>query len=123
MPLAGTFQAFKEKNFSYNKVITFYVPLNMAVKTLTNVGNSKAVILPKRLIEKYKLDHIILKETEKGILIVPAQDSFQEKLEALRQQRSKVYERMTAQASDPEAIAYYQSEEALGDVDVDIIDP
>lgn len=95
----------------------------MAVKTLTNVGNSKAVILPKRLIEKYKLDHIILKETEKGILIVPAQDSFQEKLEALRQQRSKVYERMTAQASDPEAIAYYQSEEALGDVDVDIIDP
>ena len=94
----------------------------MAVKTLTKVGNSKAVILPKRLIEKYKLDQIILKETEQGILILPAQDSLQEKLEALRQQRSKVYERMASQANDPEAIAYYQSDEALGDVDVDIID-
>ncbi|MEM7109317.1 MAG: hypothetical protein AAF519_13920 [Bacteroidota bacterium] len=28
-----------------------------------------------------------------------------------------------AQASDPEVIAYYQSEEALEDVDVDIVDP
>lgn len=93
------------------------------LKTLTNVGNSKALILPKRLVNKYKLDQVSIRETAEGILIVPAnlKPDFQEKLEKLRKNKKALYAKITKQASDPETLKYYDKE-ALNDVDTDIIE-
>ena len=41
------------------------------IKQLTTVGNSKAVILPAALVKKYKLDRVVIEETDEGILIRP----------------------------------------------------
>lgn len=91
------------------------------IKTLTNVGNSKALILPKRLVNKYKLDQVSIRETPEGILIAPAKSKpdFQERLEKLRKNKKAIYIKIAKQASDPETIRYYD-EEALYDVDTDI---
>lgn len=94
------------------------------IKTLTNVGNSKALILPKRLIDKYKLDKVTIRETEEGILIIPAEEkasSFHEKLKALRDNKDLVYARMKDQSEEPETIAHYQGND-LSEVDVDFIE-
>ena len=93
------------------------------IKTLTNVGNSKALILPKRLVDQYKLEQVIIRETEEGILIVPAKSKpdFQERLEKLRKNKKAVYAKIAKQASDPETIRYY-GQESLGDIDTDIIE-
>ncbi|MCK5368289.1 MAG: AbrB/MazE/SpoVT family DNA-binding domain-containing protein [Cyclobacteriaceae bacterium] len=103
-------------------VIILFVFLIM-VKTLTTVGNSKAVILPKRLIDKYHLHKVIIQETEEGILILPAtgKPTFQEKLEILRKNRKEVYTRMKAQADNPETISFYEKND-LSEVDVDIVE-
>lgn len=93
------------------------------IKTLTNVGNSKALILPKRLVNKYKLEQVSIRETEEGILIVPAKSKpdFQERLEKLRKNKKAVYAKIARQASDPEIIKYYE-QEGLYDIDSDIIE-
>jgi antitoxin component of MazEF toxin-antitoxin module len=93
------------------------------IKTLTNVGNSKALILPKRLVNKYKLDQVSIRETDEGILIVPAKakPDFHERLEKLRKNKKVVYERIAKQASDPETNKYY-AREALHEIDTDIIE-
>lgn len=93
------------------------------IKTLTSVGNSKAVILPKYLINKFQLDKVRIQETEEGILITRAKGflSFQEKLEILRKNKSKVYADMKAQAEDPETIAYYKSAD-VSEIDLEIIE-
>ncbi len=103
-------------------IITLFVFLIM-VKTLTTVGNSKAVILPKKLIEKYHLHKVIIRETDEGILILPARSkpTFQEKLEALRKSKKDVYSRMKSQADDQESISYYEKNN-LSEVDVDIVE-
>jgi len=92
------------------------------LKTLTNVGNSKAIILPKRLIEKYNLDQVIIEETSKGILILPASGSFEQKLNELKKQKKEVNALIKQQAEDPETISYYKGFESLGDIDVEVID-
>jgi len=96
---------------------------NTMIKTLTSVGNSKAVIIPKRLINKYKLTSVIIREAENGILILPAEEhpSFQDKLEDFRKHKKELYARIKEQASDPETIRYYD-QESLSEVDVDIIE-
>ena len=43
------------------------------IKQLTTVGNSKAVILPAALVKKYKLDRVVIEETDEGILIRPVE--------------------------------------------------
>lgn len=93
------------------------------IKSLTNVGNSKAIILPKSLIDKYHLDKVTIHEVDQGILIKPASGklSFQEKVAQLKKRKQEIYASMKAQAEDPEVIAYYENE-ALPDVDVDIIE-
>ena len=95
------------------------------IKTLTTVGNSKAVILPSALVRKYKLDKVVIEETEEGILIRPAgeQNSFQKKVEKLRRNKSAVYKRMASQANEPEMIKYYADKtHDLSDADPDIIE-
>ena len=92
-------------------------------KTLTTVGNSKALILPKRLIDKYHLDHVTIHEVEQGILIKPVTvpPSFQDQLAQLRENKQQIYATIKQQAEEAEIIAYYNNE-ALPDIDLDVAD-
>jgi len=95
------------------------------IKTLTSVGNSKAVILPSEMIKKYKLEKVVIEETDEGILIRSAiQDTnFQKAVEKLRKNRNALYKRIESQANDPETIKYYaKSANNFSDVDLDIIE-
>ena len=94
-------------------------------KSLTIVGNSKALIIPATLIKKYELDQIILEETEEGLLIKSATkiDSFQKKVEKLRRNLSLISRRMKEQANHPDTIKYYSDPENIfSEVDVDIVE-
>ncbi len=79
------------------------------VKTLTSVGNSKAVIIPSEMIKKYKLERVVIEETSEGILIRSADEEspMQKALEKLRKNRAAVYKRMESQANEPETRTYY----------------
>jgi len=92
-------------------------------KSLTKVGNSQAVIIPRALINKYRLNTIKLIEKEEGILIVSDQEtlSFREKVEKLRESKNRIYKNMKTQSMDPETLDYYENQE-LGDIDIEIID-
>jgi len=95
------------------------------IKTLTTVGNSKAVILPSEMIKKYKLDKVLIEETEEGILIRSAREdtNLQKSIEKLRKNRTALYKRIESQANDPETIKYYaKSNNNFSDVDLDIIE-
>ncbi len=95
------------------------------IKTLTAVGNSKAVILPSEMIKKYKLEKVLIEETEEGILIRSATQptSFQRTIEKLRKNKSALYKRIESQANDPETIKFYaKSANNFSDVDLHIID-
>lgn len=94
------------------------------VKTLTSVGNSKAVILPAELIKKHKLDKVLIEDTEEGILIRPASTitSFHKEVEKLRKNKTALYKRMEKQANTPDTIRYYASAANLSDVDPEIIE-
>jgi len=95
------------------------------IKTLTSVGNSKAVILPSEMIKKYNLEKVIIEETEEGILIRSAikETTFQKTIEKLRKGKAALYKRMESQANDPETIKYYNSSaNNLSDVDLDILE-
>ena len=93
------------------------------IKMLTSVGNSKAVILPKRMIDKFQLNKVRIQETNEGILITKANGSlpFQEKLEILKKNKSQVYAKMKAKAEDAETIAYYKSSD-ISEIDLEIIE-
>lgn len=95
------------------------------IKTLTNVGNSKALILPAEMIKKYKLDTVVIEETDEGILIRSAaqETDFQKAVEKLRRNKKAVYKRMESQANEPETLAYYtKRENNLSDADLEILD-
>ena len=93
-------------------------------KTLTLVGNSKAVILPAQMVKKLGGDKVIIEETEDGILIRSAsQSSFQKTVEKFRKNKTAIYKRMELQASDPETIRYYSNPvNNFSEVDLDIIE-
>jgi antitoxin component of MazEF toxin-antitoxin module len=95
------------------------------IKTLTSVGNSKAVILPSEMIKKYKLEKVVIEETEEGILIRSAvtETTLQKSVEKLRRNKAALYKRMESQAKDPETIKYYaKGANNFSDVDLDIIE-
>lgn len=95
------------------------------VKSLTTVGNSQAIILPKHLIEKYHLERVTLEETSEGILIRPhtsSENLFQKKIAAARASKAQIYESMRAAAKDPEIINFYQQESQWADIDLNISD-
>jgi antitoxin component of MazEF toxin-antitoxin module len=95
------------------------------IKTLTSVGNSKAVILPSEMIKKYKLEKVVIEETEEGILIRSAvvETNLQKAVEKLRRNKATLYKRIESQAKDPETIKYYAKEgNNFSDVDLDIIE-
>ncbi len=95
------------------------------IKTLTSVGNSKAVILPSEMIKKYKLEKVVIEETEEGILIrsAIAETNLQRAVEKLRKNKAAIYKQIESQAKDPETIKYYAKEaNNFSDVDLDIIE-
>lgn len=95
------------------------------IKTLTSVGNSKAVILPSEMIKKYKLDRVVIEETEEGILIRSAVQStnFQKAIEKLRKNKAALYKRIESQANDPVTTNYYAKRaNNFSDVDLDILE-
>ena len=94
-------------------------------KTLTTVGNSKALIIPAELVKKYGLDVVEIREIEGGILISPCTNSndFRDELEKLRLYKKDVYQKMASEAKEPEVQAYYSKpENNLSDVDPDIVE-
>lgn len=95
------------------------------LKSLTSVGNSKALIIPAELIKKYNLDKVLLEETPEGILIRSASEKsdFQNAVEKLRKEKRSVYKRMEAQANDGDTIRYYaQAAAHFADTDTDILE-
>jgi len=95
------------------------------LKTLTKIGNSKALIIPAELVKKYGLDEVILEEKPEGLLIRSANErsNFQKKVDELRQYRSDIYKRIESQANEPETIEYYKkSSNDFSDIDLDIIE-
>jgi len=95
------------------------------IKTLTTVGNSKAVILPSELVKKYNLEKVLIEETDDGILIRSAvqKSDFQIAVEKLRKDKDALYKRIETQANEPETIEYYaKSANNFSDVDPDIIE-
>ena len=95
------------------------------IKTLTSVGNSKAVILPSEMVKKYKLEKVIIEETDDGILIRSAvqNTNFQKAIEKLRKNKTALYKRIESQANDPETIKFYAKRaNNFSDVDLDILE-
>ena len=95
------------------------------IKSLTKVGNSRAVILPAQMIAKFKFGRtVMIEETEEGILIraVRKETSFQKKLKWLRDNKEEVYRKMREEANDPEVQAYYKNPENTFDDVQDLID-
>ncbi len=78
-------------------------------KTLTSVGNSKALIIPSDLIKKYGLESVIIEETAEGLLIRSAskESDFQKKLEQLKKYKNEVYSQIELEVNDPEVKEYY----------------
>jgi antitoxin component of MazEF toxin-antitoxin module len=93
-------------------------------KTLTVVGNSKAVILPAQMVKKLGGDKVIIEETEDGILIRTAlKSSFQKAVDKMRKNKAAMYKRFEIQATDPETIKYYSNPSSnFTDIDTEIID-
>lgn len=95
------------------------------IKALISVGNSKAVILPSEMVKKYKLEKVVIEETDEGILIRSAIQvtNFQKAVEKLRKNKVALYKRIESQASDPETISYYaRSANNFSEVDPDILE-
>lgn len=93
------------------------------IKTLASVGNSKAVVLPAEMVKKYKLDKVVIEETEEGILIRPvtSPSKFEKAISKLRKNKTVVYKRMESQANTRETISYYKKV-AKTEVDIDILE-
>lgn len=79
------------------------------IKTITIVGNSKAVILPAKWVKKFNVDEVRLEETEEGILIkaVEQKSNFRNAIDRLRMNRTRVYKRIELQANHPDTKKYY----------------
>ena len=95
------------------------------IKTLTTVGNSKAVILPSAMVKRYKMKKVTIEATEEGILIRPVETktSFQKKMEHARKNKVALYKQMEQEANNPKTIAFYNSpKNTFEDIDLDIIE-
>ena len=93
--------------------------------TIRKIGNSRGIIIPQALIEKYKLKKVNLEESDSGILLTPVNEKsdFAKAVDELRKTRDIWYTEIEKAANDPETIAYYKKEAKLmGDVDIEIIE-
>jgi antitoxin component of MazEF toxin-antitoxin module len=95
------------------------------IKTLTTVGNSKAVILPSVLVKRYNLKKVTIEATEEGILIRPLETktSFQRKMELARKNKKAIYKKMEREANDLKTVAFYANpNNTFEDIDLDIVE-
>jgi antitoxin component of MazEF toxin-antitoxin module len=95
------------------------------VKSLTTVGNSKAVILPSVLVKRYNLKKVTIEATEDGILIRPVETktSFQKKMDTARKHKRAIYKKMEEEANDPRTIAFYNNQNnTFENIDLDILE-
>lgn len=93
--------------------------------TLRKIGNSRGIIIPKGLIEKYDLHKVEIVETEKGILLISDNraSSIHDRLNELKSHQEKWLKKVEAAASQKTIQDYYQKEaEEFGDIDIDIIE-
>lgn len=77
------------------------------------------------MIKKYKLEKVVIEETDDGILIRSAvlNTNFQKAVEKLRKDKVALNKRIESQANDPETINYYaKSANNLSDVNLDILE-
>ena len=87
---------------------------------IRKIGNSKGIIIPRILIDKYDLKKVRFEETKDGILLVSIDQKshFAKKMEELRKKKDEWSSQMRVDANDPEIIAHYKSEaKEMGDVD------
>lgn len=95
------------------------------IKTLTTVGNSKAVILPSVLVKRYNLKKVTIEATDEGILIRPVESktSFQKKMELARKNKRAIYKKMEQEANDPKTISFYNNpNNTFENTDLDIVE-
>lgn len=100
------------------------------IKALKKVGKDQALILPARMVIKYKLGKkVMIEETEDGILIhatdkkLPKESSFQKRLAELRKNKAAIQKKIRDAANNPEVQAYYANpKNRFDDVDPDVID-
>lgn len=77
------------------------------------------------MVKKYKLEKVVIEETDEGILIRSAIENtnFQKAIEKLRKNKAAIYKRIESQANDPETIDYYAKRaNNFSDVDLDILE-
>jgi len=98
--------------------------METVIKKLTKIGNSKGVTFPAGIIQKYGLEaEVIMESREEGILIKPYKPTFQDKLNALKRNKEKIYKTMEKQARSKEMQAFYANpENTIVDIDNEIID-
>ena len=93
-------------------------------KTLTTVGNSKALIIPADLIKKYGLETVIMEETAEGLFIKSASNdsSFQKNIDRLKKYKNEIYSQMELEVRDPEVKEYYSNpKNDFSEADTDIL--
>lgn len=79
-------------------------------KKLTDVGNSKGILLPQNLLKQYGLEtEVIIELREDGILMKAYKPSFEDRVNDLKKNKDKVYARLKEQADDKEVQAYYEN--------------
>jgi len=95
------------------------------ITQIRKIGNSKGLIIPSHLIDKYNLSKVRIEEHADGILLVKV-DSDSElltRIDELRRNREWINKQMFIEASDPEVQEYYaQESKEFGDVDLDIVE-
>jgi antitoxin MazE len=81
----------------------------LKITKLTDIGNSKGIILPKQLIQKYELsDKIEISESEKGILISKAKNPREGWGEAFRKAvHEQDYEQLIPDVLDDDPLDEY----------------
>lgn len=98
----------------------------METAIIRKIGNSKGIILPKKIIDKYHFcDLVIINEGEDGITIKPVKRKslFREKLEKASAHKTQLYKTMEQEANNENTIAYYKNQiEEIGNIDLNIIE-
>lgn len=93
---------------------------------LRNIGNSRGLIIPKAIIEKYNfLDEVEVIETASGLIIKSANEStlLEKKVKDLKENKTKLYATLAKQSLAKETKAYYKCKKNnLEDLDLEIFD-
>ncbi len=93
--------------------------------TIRKIGNSRGIIIPQSLIEKYDLKRVSLEETDSGILLksIEEKSEYEKGVEELRRTKHIWQAEIEKEANDPDTIAYYEKvAEEMEDWDMEIME-